>query len=261
MIAFESTGTGPPLALIHGVGTNRSVWGDTGKLLGTNHRVIAADLPGFGESPALGDGFDLEEVAGAVADSLAQEAGGPFDLVGNSLGGAVAFLLALRHPERVRRLVLCAPAGFSPLPGAIAETAGLLGNGLISARRLLADRLADSAAGRLLLVGGAISDPAALSPDQVRAMASASRGATRIGPAIAAVAGADLRPRLAELRVPTGLIWGESDRVVPIKALASIRELLPDAVVETLPGAGHVAHFEEPEVFAAALERLLNRIG
>ncbi len=105
MIAFESTGTGPPLALIHGVGTNRSVWGDTGKLLGTNHRVIAADLPGFGESPALGDGFDLEEVAGAVADSLAQEAGGPFDLVGNSLGGAVAFLLALRHPERVRRLV------------------------------------------------------------------------------------------------------------------------------------------------------------
>ncbi len=260
MIATESTGTGPALSLLHGVGTNRGIWRPTTEFLAREHFVVAADLPGFGESPPVGEGFDLEQVSDALAEGLAEEAGGPFDLIGNSLGGAIALVLALRRPDLVRRLVLSAPAGFSPMPDPIARAAGLIGSAVIAGRRVLGEQLADNPTGRQILLWGSIGDPSAISAEDTRMMVNASNGATRIGAAIEAVAAADLRPRVAELKVPVGLIWGESDRVIPIRTLDTIRELLPDAPVETLPGAGHVAQMEQPQLYAEALERLLQRL-
>jgi non-heme chloroperoxidase len=92
-------------------------------------------------------------------------------------------------------------------------------------------------------------------------MFAASRGSRRIGDAIATAIAVDMRPRIAALDVPLGVIWGERDRTVPIAALGALRAVVPGAPAETIPDAGHVPQVERPVAFAAALERLLARLA
>jgi pimeloyl-ACP methyl ester carboxylesterase len=126
MLAIGEQGDGDePLVLVHGAGTSSAIWRRAMGPLVEGRRVVAPDVPGYGGSPPAGRGFALEEVTERLADGL-EEAGvpAPYDLVGHSMGGGIAILLAARHPERVRRLVLVAPAGMAALPRAVA---GLLG--------------------------------------------------------------------------------------------------------------------------------------
>lgn len=260
MIAVEAAGAGEPLVLLHGVGTSRVIWRRALPLLAARRRAVAPDLPGFGASPPAGPGFELEAVADALAEGLLTSVSPPFDLVGNSLGGAVAVVLAARRPALVRRLVLAAPAGFAPHSAPVARAAGAAGERLVAARRRIGGPLARSALARRVLLAGTVADPARLTPADARAMIASSAGARRIGAAIATVAAADLRPALGGLAVPWGVVWGDRDRVVPIATLATLRAIAPGAPVETLRGTGHVPHMERPEAFADALERLLARL-
>jgi pimeloyl-ACP methyl ester carboxylesterase len=260
VIAIGVEGRGAPLILLHGVGTSSVVWRRVRPLLATKRLVATPDLPGFGSSPPVGRGFELERVAEAVADALAARLRAPFDLLGNSLGGAVALVLAAQRPELVRRLVLAAPAGLSPLPGPVPALAGRTGSTLIAVRRLGAPALVRSAAGRRMLLFGTVADPSAVPAEDAGWMVSGSRGSTRIAQAIAAVARADLRPRLAELTVPAAFLWGASDRVIPVGSLRPLQALAPEAPTEVIPGTGHAPQLERPREFVGALERLLSRI-
>jgi pimeloyl-ACP methyl ester carboxylesterase len=242
------------------VGASRSIWDRVTPALSTRRLVLAPDLPGFGRSDPIGPGFDLAEVARALAEALAARVDRPFDLVGNSLGGAVAIRLAHSRPQLVRRLVLVAPAGFTPLPRPLALAAGqLVGPGL-ALRRLGGVPLARIPAARQILLLGTIAEPRRLSADDAVAMLRSSSGSTRIGAAVEAVLQADLRPTLVELDSPLGLIWGRRDRVVPLSTLESLRELRPDAAVATIAAAAHVPQLEQPKQFVAALRRVLKRL-
>jgi pimeloyl-ACP methyl ester carboxylesterase len=260
MIACDTAGRGEPLVLLHGVGANRGIWRYTVKRIAGERFVLAADLPGFGDSPPVGPGFSLAETAGGLADGLLEHVTTPFDLVGNSLGGAVALMMALERPELVRRLILVAPAGFSPAPKLVSVAAGRISDPLIVARRLLGSPLMGSEIARRALLWGAVAAPQRLSPQDARAMLQASRGSTRIGAAVATVLGADLSSELAGLDLPLGLIWGARDRIVPIATLQSILAVRPGAIVEIIPDAAHVPHFERPAEFVAALRRVLARL-
>jgi pimeloyl-ACP methyl ester carboxylesterase len=116
-VALETTGAGPPLVLIHGVGTNRSIWSLSLPALAETRAVTTLDLPGFGDSDPPERGWELAHVADTVGAALEDEIAAPFDLIGSSLGGAVALSLAVARPDLVRRLILCAPAGFRPRRG------------------------------------------------------------------------------------------------------------------------------------------------
>ena len=125
MLAIREEGVGDPLVLVHGAGTNSAIWHRVTPRLAGDRWVVAPDLPGYGGSPPAGPGFALEEVTDRLAAGLEEaELPAPDDLVGHSMGGAIAILLAARHPARVRRLVLVAPAGLAALPRV---AAGLLG--------------------------------------------------------------------------------------------------------------------------------------
>jgi pimeloyl-ACP methyl ester carboxylesterase len=256
VIALDIHGDGPPLVLVHGVATGRAVWRHVVPELATRHLVATPDLPGFGASPPVGRGFVLEEVADALADGLA-DVPAPFDLLGNSLGGAVALVLAERRPELVRRLILAAPAGMAPRRGAVPAVAGRVAPVLIAARRRAGPPLAGSAAARRLLLAGIVVDPAGTSPDEARAMMLASQGSTRIGAAIKSVAEADLRARLARLEVPVAFLWGDRDHLFPVAGLPALRALVPHARAEVIAGAGHVPQFDRPAEFITSLERLI----
>jgi pimeloyl-ACP methyl ester carboxylesterase len=89
-------------------------------------------------------------------------------------------------------------------------------------------------------------------------MIEASLSAQRTGPAIATITTADLRPQLAEITVPIGVIWGEADLTVPIRALEDLLSVRPDAEVIRLPDTGHVPMVERPAEFIDALTRLIS---
>jgi pimeloyl-ACP methyl ester carboxylesterase len=260
VIAIETEGAGEPLVLLHGVGANRTIWRQALPHVGERRLAVAADLPGFGESDPAGDGFDLDQVADSLADGISEEVDGPFDLLGNSLGGAVAVVIASRRPGLVRRLILSAPALLAPRNGALARVAGVAGGQMIRARRLLGPPLAGNPVARHLLLWGAVGDPGALPAEDARLMLTASRNASRIPQALTAILSADLRPTLAGLDAPVALIWGGRDRVISIKTLAEIRGLAPVAAVEEIPEAGHVPQIERPREFAAVVERLLEKL-
>jgi pimeloyl-ACP methyl ester carboxylesterase len=260
MIAIDAAGDGEPLVLLHGVGANRSIWKHAVPRLARKYLVLTPDLPGFGESPPVADGFDLRRTADAVADAIESRGAQPFDLVGNSLGGAVAAVLASRRPELVRRLVLVSPAGFSPHTRVLADVAGHLGGSVTSLRRVFGTPLVASALARRVLLWGAVAAPDQMAPSDARTMLLGSRGSSQVGAAIASVLTTDLRDDLAASKVPLGLIWGKRDRVVPIAALKTIRALRPDAIAETLPNAAHVPQIERPAQFVEVLEGILDRL-
>jgi pimeloyl-ACP methyl ester carboxylesterase len=261
VIAIEAAGDGEPLVLLHGVGANRSIWQHAAPQLARTRLVLAPDLPGFGESPPVADGFDLNLTADAVADAIVARAAPPFDLVGNSLGGAIAAVLASRRPELVRRLVLVAPAGFNTDLRLLSDVAGHIGGSVTTVRRLIGTPFVANGAARRVLLWGSVAAPERMAPSDARTMLQGSRGSSRIDAAIASVLRADLRDDLAESKVPLGLIWGEHDRVVPIAALAAIRAVRPDAIAETIPDAAHVPQIERPAEFVDVLQRILERLG
>jgi pimeloyl-ACP methyl ester carboxylesterase len=259
-LALEIHGSGPPLVLIHGVGSTRAVWRRAIPVLADARAVCALDVPGFGDSEPLGEGFELPAVADRIASGVVERVDPPFDLLGSSLGGALALLVATRHPELVRRLLLCAPAGFRALPDPLPRVAGTGASTLLAARRRLGRALAGRGIARRTLLAGVVADGAGLSEDDARLLLEASARAARLGPAVAAAARADLRSELAGLSRPLGLVWGDADRVIPAMTAERILALRPDAPLELVSDAGHVPHLERPAQFAAAVERLFERL-
>jgi len=258
LLAVEEWGQGePPLVMIHGLATTRWIWDLVAPELARERHVVTLDVPGFGSSPPVGDGFVVDDVADRIARGLSsRRIRGPYDLVGHSLGAVIATTLALRRPGTVRRLVLVAPAGLAPLPPAMARLFAAGSNPLLAVRRALLP-VADFEWGRKLLLAGAAADGAAIAPGIARRMVSASNGAKRTAEALAIVGEGRLAAMLAETTLPLGVIWGREDRTVPITNLGALRRVRPDAHVQTLERAGHVPMVEQPGEFTAALERLL----
>lgn len=257
LLAIEESGRGEALVLIHGLATTRQIWGMVMPSLARTRRVVALDVPGFGESAPVGAGFELEAVADRIARGLAARGvRAPFDLVGHSLGAGVALTLAAARPRSVRRLVLVAPAGLAQVrwPGSIVLAAAA--DGLLAARRRVAP-LADLRWGRRMLLALAAADGGSIAPTQARLMIDASAGAQRTSAALAAITRINLCPLLRRTVVPLGVIWGVEDRTIRAGKVALVRDARPDVRVVMIEHAGHVPMVERPAEFAAALEGLL----
>lgn len=257
MLAYDDTGDGPPLVLTHGLAASRWIWSISSQLL-PEWRRITIDVPGFGASPAAGEGFDLAEVGARIWDGLPTDE--PVMLVGHSMGGSVALAAAALAPERVAGLVLIAPTGLQPMPPAAARVAGVVGNGAVRLRRA-GLRGAGSPLGRRLLLAASTAPGDLLREDTVRQMVLASEHATRVRQALTTVLHTDQREQLAEVPVPVGFLWGAEDRVIPRTVLQAALELRPDAPFELVPRAGHLPMIERPATFAAMLRQLLARMA
>jgi len=253
----DEHGDGEPLVLLHGVATSRLIWRRVIEPLAQRRRVIAIDVPGFGQSEPAGPGFELERVADTLVERLELDA---FDLVGHSLGGAVAVATAARHPKAVRRLVLVSPAGLAPRATRVAAALGGAAERAVYVRRALGYQLAGRERGRRAMFGTTVADAGGLHPADARLLLDASGGARRIASGVRRALEADLRGDLAAAPTPVGLVWGTADRVVPYSGLEALRRLRPDAVVETLPETGHIPQIEDPGAFTAALERILDAL-
>ena len=227
--------TGIPILLIHGFGADLSTWMFNQSALAEDRPVHAIDLPGHGGSTKeISDG-SIEALAGAVLAYMDAAGIGSAHLVGHSIGGAVAALVALDTPSRVAALTLVAPAALG------AEIAGDFIDGFISQSRPRKLRPYLE-----MLVG----NPDLVTADMVEDVLKFKRldGALAALQAIAAAnfSGArqrlSLRERLSEIEVPVRIVWGQDDRVLS----ARHADGLPAAIgVTTIAGAGHIVHMEK----------------
>ncbi|MGV9881581.1 alpha/beta fold hydrolase [Streptomyces sp. NPDC003006] len=252
-IAYERSGAGEPLLLLHGIGHHRQAWDPVVDILAAEHDVIAVDLPGFGESPALPDGltYGLPTVVpalGAMCDALEIERP---HVAGNSLGGLLA--LELGREKLVRSVTALSPGGF----WSAAERRYAFGT-LLAMRqgaRLLPlpviERLSGTAAGRAALTSTIYARPGRRSPDAVVAETLALRHATGFGATL--TAGREVLFRDDVTGLPVTVAWGTRDRLLLRRQGIRAKHIIPGARLVRLPGCGHVPMNDDPALVARVI--------
>jgi pimeloyl-ACP methyl ester carboxylesterase len=263
-------GNGPALLLIHGHNVCWQHWLEQISAFRHSHRVIAPDLPGFGESEAPRAAISIPAYARVLALLCEQLDIERTVVVGNSMGGLIAAELAIRSPELVERLVLVSAAGLSDryigLPAAlirhpigVAVGRGLFASGPPSER--LARTLARRPRGRTLALGLWGGRPAARADQLHPALVyELIRNASRPGAAAAAVALArhELRPRLSRIQAPTLIVWGDRDNLVPLHCAHEFERLIAGSRLIVYGDTGHNPMIERPARFNADLHEFLS---
>jgi pimeloyl-ACP methyl ester carboxylesterase len=228
------SGDGPPLVCLHGAGGLRL--SHSHELLAGGRRVIALETPGFGDSPINERSGSLRELAATIragVDALGIES---FDLWGTSFGGKLALWLAADAPDRVRALVLAAPAAIRtpgpPPPEDPAELAAILYHH---------------------------PERQAPAPPPTPEVATKQRAlvARLIGPP----RDAELEAAMRELPVPTLVMFGTEDRLTPSQLGRHYPELLPDCHLVLVYDAAHAIDGDRPEAFAALVSDFLEHHG
>ncbi|MFN3718580.1 MAG: alpha/beta fold hydrolase [Rhizobium rhizophilum] len=251
--------TGPPDAqaviMLHGFGASLDTWEEWANALSTRYRVVRFDLPGFGLTgpDPTGDYTDARtmQILIGLLDQLDLDR---VSLIGNSLGGRIAWNFAAMHPDRVARLVLVSPDGFAS-PGfeydKLPETPLIM-------------RALPYTAPRSMLkanLAAAYGNPEALSEDNVTRyhdmmLAPGVRQAilARMGQVILR----DPGPTLGRIHAPTLLLWGEKDGMIPITNADDYLRYLPNVTLVRLPGLGHLPFEEEPVRSLAPIDLFLS---
>jgi len=244
----------PALIMIHGFGSSLHTWSGWADRLESDYRVVRFDLPGAGLSPPdpTGDYSDERaiEIITALMDDLA------FDkatLVGNSLGGRIAWRFALAKPDRTRALVLVSPDGFASAGFEYGKAPTV--SFIWSAMRVFLPRMIVRAN-----LEASYGDPARLSRETVsryyrllrapgarKALLARTRQTVLVDP----------EPLLPRIKVPTLLVWGAKDQLIPIENAQDYLRLMPNAVFVRFDGLGHVPMEEAPVQSVAPIRDFL----
>lgn len=262
--AFVMTGSGPALLLIHGIGMNHRTWLPVIGQLSKNFTVIAPDLLGHGESDKPRADYSIAGYANAMRDLLLFLDIPSVTVVGHSLGGGVAMQFTYQFPQMVERLVLVSTGGLGRSVNPLIRAMTIPGSGpilaLCSLQRIR--RIVIPGLERLAATGIPGSHDIHDMIEVYEDMADAhSRAAFRQ----VLRAGADWRGQFVTMidraylarYIPTMVVWGGRDLVIPVKHAYAAKELLPQARLEVFTNAGHVPHEDYPDRFAAALTEFI----
>ncbi len=234
----------PALILLHGFGASLHTWEPWAQGLAGTHRVIRFDLPGSGLSPPDPNGDYTDARSRQLLLALMDQLGlARASLVGHSIGGRIAWGFAAEHPDRVDKLVLVAPDGFAS-PGFEYGKAPEVPATFRLMRHVLPKALLR------MSLEPAYADPAMLTDtiaeryhDLMRAPGSRDALLARMEQTVLA----DPVPVLQRIRVPTMLLWGEQDAMIPFANSADYLKAIPQATRVSLAGVGHLPHEEAPE--------------
>ncbi len=259
-VSLMTAGAGDPVLLLHGLGATKGSFLPTVAALAPSFRMIALDLPGFGDSyKPLTAPYHPPFFARAVVDVLDALELDRAHLIGNSLGGRIALEVGLRHPERVGRLALLAPSlawrrgrPWAPLVRALRPELGLVQLAPRWAVEGVAHQILPVATSNWVRAGVDEFLRAYLTPRGRVAFYAAARQIYLEEPHGAK----GFWTRLAHLQPPALFVWGRRDRLVPIGFAAHVREALPTAHHLELD-CGHVPQIEEPEQTHAVIASFL----
>lgn len=240
--------------LIHGLGTSgHHDWRETIPVLAQRYHVLAIDLPGFGGSPALPQGYAFEPLARLLEQALQHYAVGPAIVMGHSLGGAIALDFAHRHPAQLERLILVDVAGVLqkqvfanhiaqwPLPHQV---------GLPPLDRVLGHlgRHADLVKRNVLNWPEQLFDLSGMLRANPALRALILRDQVMVDAALGLVEN-DFSQAIRNTRTATFILWGSEDQVTPVRTGRLLAGRMPNARLYLVPGARHVPMLEAPGEF------------
>jgi pimeloyl-ACP methyl ester carboxylesterase len=248
-----------PIVFVHGLSGQWQNWLENIPRFAQQRRVVALDLPGFGQTPMPKQKITIELYGHIVAELCDRLDLAPAVLVGNSMGGYVAAQATIEAPQAVERLMLVAAAGISQgeLPLATALRAGkILG---LATRASTAQRRHHMArpALRHWILSLVVRHPTRLRPDI--AFEGLVKGSGKPGfiDALEACIDYDFRDRLPEIACPTLVVWGRQDAIIPVSDADTYLELIPGSRKLIFEDTGHVAMVERPIAFNDELQRFL----
>ncbi len=253
---YVSKGEGFPALFLHGFPFDRRIWGEQMSALSDVARVIALDLPGFGKSPAFPRTLNptMDQYAEAVADTATELNLGKIALVGHSMSGYIALAFARRYPEMLAGLVLV-----TTKPAADSKKARE-GRQNLAAQVHEMGALATVIAMRAKLFASATigRDPGLAERVKEIMLEQSSDG---IIAALTAMANRPSSTRsLGKIDVPTLVIRGTEDAIMPTRSVNSLVKGIPGAKSEVMRGSGHLPMMETPDQFNSALRRFLCEI-
>ena len=257
---FDSGGGGRPVVLVHGLAASIEIWSRALPFLVARRRVIAFDLPGFGEADRPDARYDAPFFVDALRGLLDSLGIDRAHLVGSSLGASLVVRFAARHLDRIDRSVLAAPGGFGAAvhPFLQVPTLPFVGFALAAPMR----------ATTAIAVGLAMHDPANATADLVETSYRHARapGGHRafVRTLKAVISPLGVRDRAGFERDartflrPTLIVWGEQDRLFPVRQSEAARRVLPDATLARIDACGHYPHWENPRRFAELVDAHLD---
>ncbi len=248
-VAYTDEGKGSPLLFVHGFPLSRGTWEKQVMAFRPDHRVIAPDLPGLGESGVRAGSVSMSQYADDLFALMQHLNVGPVTLVGHSMGGYVALAFAKAYPEMLKGLVLVGTKGGADTPEVAA------------ARRATAEKVRTEGSS---VVVNAMA-PKMLSPSNTDAAMSASvrdfMTPSKPEGAIGALLGMADRPDagawLGWIKVRTLVITGTDDVIMPISESEALAKAIPAAELKLIPKAGHLVAFECSEAFNGILKAWL----
>jgi pimeloyl-ACP methyl ester carboxylesterase len=268
-------GRGTPLLFIHGLGSSGYMeWRFNLEFAAARHRVYAPDLPGFGRTEKPRARYGIAYFTRFIDRYMDDRGLRTAAVVGASLGGRIALELALKHPQRVRKLVLVNALGLGRPNAQLAY--GLLtlprvgeafmkfaGDAVRLAPRQMIRRVAARYAGASGNLNQTMDDDYFANLRELYAAEGypdAYLATIRSLVTIKALVASDhdLSKRLPEIKAPVQLIWGDGDPLFPLAHAVSAHTLIPHSRLAVLEGAGHTPQAERPEEFNRVLEHFLS---
>lgn len=259
-LSYVDSGSGPVVLFIHGILGSQRQWEHLVDQMDDDHRVVLPDLFGHGESAKPFGDYSLSAHAAAMRDLLDHLGIERVTLVGHSLGGGIAMQFFYLFPERVERLVLVSSGGLGREVNLVLRAATLPG-----AAQVLSVAASAPVLSQVELVGRTAAKvgwkPGADIDAIWRGFKSlGDRGSRRAflatTRAVIDVGGQSISAHdhlEGALPIPTLIVWGSKDHMIPVAHALSAQEALPDCRVEIFDGAGHFPHLDDPERFADAL--------
>ena len=263
--SYSDSGDGPALLFIHGLTSSQRNWAHLVDALNKDHRVLAPDLFGHGASAKPMGDYSLGAHAATLRDLLDRLDIDRVTLVGHSFGGGIAMQFCYLFPERVERLVLVSSGGLGRDVSPLLRAATLPGAEWVLpliASSWVRGRV--EAAGRILARTGWRASPdvtetwrgftSLADGDTRRAFLATTRGV--IDPGGQTVTAHDYLPMTIE--IPTLVVWGTRDRMIPTWHATSAHQAIPGSRVELFEGAGHYPQLDQPERFAEVLSDFMS---
>jgi 3-oxoadipate enol-lactonase len=250
-LSTADAGHGLPLVFLHGFPLSRGAWQKQIDAFRSSYRVIAPDLRGFGDSDTQPGPTSMAQYATDVHALLAQLTTGPVVLIGHSMGGYVALAFARQFPDMLRGLVLVSTkAGQDTAEGAAGRRA--------TAEKVRAEGVrvvVEAMAPKMIAAGNQDARMA----EHVRGFMASSTPAGVIGALLGMAERPDATALLAQIVVPTMVITGADDTLIPPAESEQLAQAIRGAQLNVIPHAGHLVAFEQPDEFNRVLKEWLNR--
>ncbi len=245
-VHYLTGGEGEPLMVLHGGGDSGRAWLENAAELSRHYQVYLPDLPGFGHSQAIYEDFDLSSYVTFVEDFSRILGLGHFHLVGHSLGGGIALNYALEFPHKIKRLVLISSLC---LGREIALWSRILSLPIFY--RITKKTIVSVFRAIGWLVRKINCPLEKITPPSLLRMS--------IGKSIMTIKGQTtvLANRLSELLMPTLLVWGAKDPIVPVRHALLAAERIPNCQVRVFPDSGHSVYRHRIREFSDLMVRFL----